>query len=192
MIGPNLGAAAYLVLLLLVIGGFLVVEMRTRPGATLRMMLTWVLIFMAALAIAGLWPQLRQAVAPQAMKIGDRRLEVPIARDGHAYLTAQVNGTDVLFVVDTGASVVALTRRDAQKVGLDPDRLAYYGIAQTANGRVQTAPVVLKSIRIGDFSSRNVAGMVIDGDVGVSLLGMAYLRRFGRVSFESDRLIMEW
>lgn len=192
MTGSGLGTAAYLILLLLVIGGFLVVEFRMRPGSTIRMMIAWALIFMGALAVAGLWPQLRHAVAPNALQVGENRLEVPIARDGHAYLTAQVNGTDVLFVVDTGASVVALSQRDAQRVGLEPDRLAYYGLAQTANGRVQTAPVVLSSVQIGDFVSRNVSGMVIDGDVGMSLLGMAYLRRFGRISFERDRLIMEW
>lgn len=183
---------AYLLLLLVVVGGFLGVELRSRPGSTLRMMAAWALIFAGALAVAGLWPQLREAVAPQVLQTGPNRLEVPIARDGHAYLVAQVNGQDVRFVVDTGASLVALSRADARRIGLDPDRLAYFGLAQTANGRVRTAPVVLKRVQIGDFTAENVNGVVIDGDVGMSLLGMAYLRRFGRVSFEGDRLILEW
>lgn len=188
----SLGNVAYLALLLIAVGGWLVVELRARPGSTLRAMAAWALIFAGALAVAGLWPQVRNAVMPQAMTVGDGRLEVPMARDGHAYLVAQVNGVDVRFVVDTGASVVALSRDDARKVGLDPDGLAYFGMAQTANGRVQTAPVTLKSVAIGGFTSRNVSGVVIDGDVGTSLLGMAFLRRFGRVSFEGNRLILEW
>ncbi len=186
------GNAAYLVLLLIAVGGWLLVEFRARPGSTLRAMAAWGLIFAGAMAVAGLWPQIRNAALPQALSVGDGRLEVPIARDGHAYLTAQVNGVPVRFVVDTGASLVALGRADARKVGLDPDRLAYFGIAQTANGRVQTAPVTLDSVSIGGFTSRKVAGVVIDGDVGTSLLGMEFLRRFGRVSFEGGRLILEW
>lgn len=191
MIG-GLGNAAYLLLLLVAVGGWLVVELRSRPGSTLRAMAAWGLIFAGALAVAGLWPQIRNAAIPQALSVGDNRLEVPIARDGHAYLTAQVNGVPVRFVVDTGATLVALGRRDARKVGLDPDGLAYFGVAQTANGRVQTAPVTLDSLAIGGFASRKVAAVVIDGDVGTSLLGMEVLRRFGRVSFEGGRLILEW
>ena len=186
------GSLAYLVLLLIAVGGWLVVELRARPGSTLRMMAAWVLIFAGALAVAGLWPQIRQAAMPQALSVGEGRLEVPLSRDGHAYLTARVNGVPVRFVVDTGASMVALDRGDARRVGLDPDALAYFGIAQTANGRVQTAPVTLDSVSIGDFTSRNVSGVVIDGEVGTSLLGMAFLSRFGRVSFEGNRLILEW
>lgn len=186
------GSAAYLILLLIAIGGWLVVEFRARPGSTLRAMAAWVLIFAGAMAVAGLWPHIRDAAVPQAMQVSDGRLEVPIGRDGHAYLTAQVNGVDVRFVVDTGASMVALSRDDARRVGLDPDRLAYFGLAQTANGRVSTAPVTLDSVVIGDFSASKVPGVVISGDVGMSLLGMTFLNRFGRVSFEGNRLVLEW
>ena len=186
------GSAAYLVLLLIAIGGWLVVELRARPGSTLRAMAAWVLIFAGAMAVAGLWPHIRDAAVPQALQVGEGRLEVPIGRDGHAYLTAQVNGVDVRFVVDTGASLVSLSRADARRVGLDPDRLAYFGLAQTANGRVSTAPVTLDSVTIGDFTARKVPGVVIDGDIGISLLGMTFLNRFGRVSFEGNRLVLEW
>lgn len=182
----------YLVVLLLVLGGFLLVEFRGRMGSGLRMFAAWVLIFIGAIAVAGLWPLIQQTVAPQAVQTGDGEMMIPIRRDGHAYLTAKVNGVDVRFVVDTGASLVALSRDDAERVGLNPDDLAYYGLAQTANGRVRTAPVMLKSISIGDFVGHDVSGAVIDGDVGMSLLGMAFLSRFARVSFEGDRLMLEW
>src|SRR5699024_2738848 len=154
-----------------------------RMGAGMRMFAAWILIFIGALAVAGLWPQLQQLIAPQAVQTGEGEMMIPIRRDGHAYLTAKVNGVDVRFVVDTGASLVALSREDAARVGLDPDGLAYYGLAQTANGRVRTAPVMLETISIGEFTSHNVSGAVIDGDVGMSLLGMAFLRRFARISF---------
>lgn len=183
---------AYLALLLVAIGGFLLVELRARPGKTLRQAAAWVLIFVGAIAVAGLWPQLRDAISPRPVVTGERTMQIPIARDGHAHLTAQVNGEDVSFVVDTGASLIALSRRDARRVGIDPDSLAYYGQAQTANGIVATAPVRLAEVTIGAFTVERVEAVVIDGDIGTSLLGMTFLRRFARVSFERDRLLLEW
>lgn len=184
--------AIYLGLLLLVVGGFILVEFRTRPGTTFRMVAAWVLIFAGLLSVYGLWPHLRNTIAPSAMMIADNRIEIPISRDGHAYVVAQVNDTPIRFVVDTGASMVSLSRKDAAKLGLEPDRLVYYQKAQTANGIVATAPVTLSSIDIGEFGVRNIKAVVIDGDVGTSLLGMEYLRHFTRVSFERDRLLLEW
>ena len=76
-------------------------------------------------------------------------------------------------------------------MGLDPDDLAYVGTAMTANGRVETAPVTIDRIAIGDIVDRNVRAYVIGADLDGSLLGMSYLRTFARVSFEGDLLILE-
>ena len=76
-------------------------------------------------------------------------------------------------------------------MGLDPDGLAYVGTAMTANGRVQTAPVTIDEIAIGEILDRNVRAWVIGADLDGSLLGMSYLRTFARVSFEGDLLILE-
>lgn len=182
----------YLGLLLLVTVGFALVQFRTRPGTALRMAAGWVLIFTGILAIYGLWPHLRDTISSSAVMISENQIQVPIRRDGHAYLTAEVNGSNVRFVVDTGASLVALTRKDAERLGLEPDKLIYYDKANTANGVVATAPVTIDTLRIGDFTGRNIKAVVIDGDLGISLLGMEYLRQFARVSFERDRLLLEW
>lgn len=189
--GEDFGRAAYLVLLLIAVGGFLLVEMRARPGKTLRFAAAWGMIFLGAIAIAGMWDDIRNTVSPQARMIEGGRIEVPMGNDGHYHLTAQVNGTDLRFIVDTGASTIALGESDARKVGIDPDGLGYVGQAQTANGTVQTATVILDSVVIGDIHDDDVPAMVLRSDLGTSLMGMSYLSRFARVSIEGNRLILE-
>ena len=189
--GDEFARVAYLVLLLIAVGGFLLVELRERPGKTLRMVAAWGLIFLGAIALAGLWPDIRNAISPEARVLEGNRIEVPVGNDGHYHLTAQVNDVNVRFVIDTGASSIALGPRDAERVGIDLENLAYIGQAQTANGTVETAPVRLDSVIIGDIRDEGVPAMVLRADLDQSLMGMSYLSRFARVSIEAGRLILE-
>lgn len=186
----NFMRAAYLVLLLIAVGGFLIVEMRDRPGKTMRQAAAWLLIFLGTIAVAGLWPDIRNAIAPQQVMEGGR-IEVPLGPDGHYRLTAELNGESVRFVVDTGASDIALTREDARRIGINPDNLAYTQTAMTANGPVGSAPVRINSFRLGDFHDENVPASVNEGEMFGSLLGMSYLSRFARISIEGGRLVLE-
>ena len=174
--------------LLLVIGGAMIFELAGRGGQVLRQLMLWVVIFAGA-TLAADW--YIEGNAPRQQVLEGGRIEIPVGRDGHFHLTAQVNGEPVRFMVDTGASSIALGPTDARRVGLDPDGLAYVGTAMTANGRVQTAPVTIDEIAIGDILDRNVRAWVIGADLDGSLLGMSYLRTFARVSFEGDLLILE-
>ena len=189
--GDNFARLAYLVLLLIAVGGFLLVELRERPGKTLRMAAAWGMIFLGAIALSGLWPDIRNAITPEVRMLEGGRIEVPIGDDGHYHLTAEVNGTAIRFVIDTGASSIALGPRDAERIGIDPENLAYIGEAQTANGTVETAPVNLDSVTIGDIRDESVPAVVLRADLEQSLMGMSYLSRFARVSIEGNRLILE-
>lgn len=182
---------AYLGLLLLAIGGFLVVEFRRDAGSTLRAVLAWGLIFLAAIGAVGLWEDIGRDVMPRQAMVSPTRIEVPLGTDGHFHLTAELNGAPVRFIVDTGASAIALAPRDARRAGIDLDRLVYAGRARTANGTVPTATIRLDRVAIGDIVDENVPAMVIQGGLDRSLLGMDYLRRFARVGFEGDLLVLE-
>ncbi|MTH65104.1 retropepsin-like aspartic protease family protein [Paracoccus shanxieyensis] len=189
--GEEFGRVAYLVLLLVAVGGYLVVELRTRPGKSMRFASAWAMIFLGAIAIAGMWGDIRNTISPQARVLEGGRVEVPLGQDGHYHLTADVNGTPLRFIVDTGASTIALGADDARRVGIDPASLGYLGQAQTANGTVPTATVMLDSVTIGDIHDEQVPALVLQSEIGVSLMGMSYLSRFARVSIESNRLILE-
>lgn len=189
--GEDFPRLAYFALLLIAVGGYAVVEFRKAPGRTVRHGLVWGFIFLGLIAVAGLWPDIRQSISPRQQLLEGGRIEVPLGNDGHYQLTAEVNGAPVRFIVDTGASFIALTRQDAETVGIDPDGLAYAGQARTANGVIATAPVILRSVTIGDIHDDNVQAMVLSSELPGSLMGMNYLSRFARVSIENGLLILE-
>lgn len=179
----------YLVLLLIVVGGYALVESRKNLGKVLHQAAIWLLIFLGAIAIAGLWPTIRQAARPtQAVAIAGG-IEVPVSDDGHFYVTAKINDADVRFVIDTGASTIVLNGRDAERAGFDPATLNFLGKAMTANGEVPTAPVRLARFDLEGMIDENIAASVNGGELDTSLLGMSYLSRY-EMTLSKDRLVL--
>lgn len=185
------GRLIYLVLLGSVIGAYFFVSNRDKLGQMARQAVLWGLIFVGVIAGVGLWQDIRDDVAPRQSVFADgTRVEVPRSFDGHYYLTLDVNGTPVEFVVDTGATDIVLSRQDALRVGIDTDALAYIGSANTANGVVRTARATLDSLALGPIVDRNVAVWVNEGEMQGSLLGMAYLQRFDRLDISDGKLVL--
>ena len=131
-----------------------IVASRTNLGKTLQQAGIWVLIFMGAVAVIGIWPEIKNTLTPRQAYVGDSTIVLPKARDGHYYMTLEVNGVPVDFVIDTGASQVVLSREDAQRIGIDLTSLAYLGTANTANGAVRTASVRLDTVVFGGHPRR--------------------------------------
>ena len=98
------------------------------------------------------------------------------SENGHYYPRVTINGIGVRMVVDTGATVVALSAEDARKIGIDPQSLQFTGKADSANGPMRTAPVTLPEINIEGIVLRNVRASCCF--TGVSMLGMSALERF--------------
>ena len=190
MDGDSIARLGYLALLLAAVGGWMIVEYRGRLGQALRTAAAWGLIFLGAMAAYGLWNDIRgPGTGPGQILTEAGKVELPRAPDGHYYATLSVNGTEVQFMADTGASTMVLTRGDARRIGIDPDGLAYLGQAYTANGVVRTARVTLDNVTLGPFSDMSVAAWVNEGEMDVSLLGMDYLGRF-RIEIAGDRMIL--
>jgi aspartyl protease family protein len=120
--------------------------------------------------------------------IGAGAFSVARAADGQFHLDATVNGQPVHFVVDTGASGIALSRADAVRLGFDPARLDYSERFRTANGDSRGAPVRLDSLTLGEIRFSDVPASVAGGDLDESLLGMALLERFARIEISGDTL----
>lgn len=164
---------------------------RSRAGQTLRNGTVWIIIFVGVVAGFGLWDDIRDDFMPKQTAFADQgRVEVPRSRDGHYYMTADINGIPVDFVVDTGATEIVLTREDAERAGMAVDRLQFYGRASTANGEVRTAPVRLDSVDIGGIRDTNVPAFVNEGQMFQSLLGMSYLHRWDRIEIADGKLIL--
>jgi len=112
--------------------------------------------------------------------------------DGHYWAKALVNKkTTVQFLVDTGASVVALTYKDAQKIGLNPNKLDYNARISTAGGVTFGAYVTIDSIRINQVQVKNIEAVVIKEGLDKSLLGMSFLRQLYSYEFRGERMIIK-
>ncbi|MFY0645863.1 retropepsin-like aspartic protease family protein [Sulfitobacter geojensis] len=185
------GNLIYLVVLLVMVAGWFFMQSREGLNKTLQFGAVWAMIFIGGAAAVGLWQDIsRDARTPQFSVAGSDQIVVPRARDGHYYLTAQVNDAAVRFVVDTGATDMVLTQADAKRAGLDPETLAYLGRANTANGEVRTAFVRLEQVQLGEIVDRDVAAVVNEGQMEQSLLGMGYLQRWGRIEIAGGELIL--
>ncbi len=187
------GRLIYLLVLLAMVAGWFFMQGRGEGfNKTLQQAAIWGLILTGAAAGYGLWGDISRssAVTQQSYEGGIGAVTIPRARDGHYYLTMQINGASIRFVVDTGASDMVLTRADAQRVGLSPDTLNYLGRANTANGEVRTAFVRLSEVQLGTVRDFDVSAVVNDGDMTQSLLGMGYLQRWGRIEISNNELIL--
>jgi aspartyl protease family protein len=190
--GEQIGSLVYLLLLAAVIGGWFFVSQRGNLGKLVQYAAIWSFIFLGAIVAVGLWTDIRQTVVPrQSVMMDGARVEVPRHSDGHYYLTMEVNGTPIRFVVDTGATELVLSREDAERAGLETDALIYSGQAFTANGMVQTAPVLLETVALGKALDLGVPAVVNGAEMQDSLLGMSYLQHFDRIEISDGTLLLE-
>ena len=119
--------------------------------------------------------------------------DVVIRAGNHGHFVAEVtvDGTDVRFLVDTGASDVVLSPADAERLGFDPARLRFSKFYRTANGTVRGAPVRLSEMKIGPIRVTDVRASVNEADMNRSLLGMSFLNRLSGYAVEGGRLILK-
>lgn len=110
--------------------------------------------------------------------------------DGHFYANAKVNGASVRLMVDTGASLVVLTKADAQAIGLQFSEQEFTGSAESAGGAVKTKPVTLGRLAVGNLEAQNVNAVIIDSSLSKSLLGQSWLSRVGNVTIEGDQMVL--
>ena len=110
--------------------------------------------------------------------------------DGHFWAEAQANGARVRFLVDTGATTVALTADDARRLGLEVATLAYTLPVRTASGEAKAAPVKLDYVSISGARIENVDALVVRDGLPASLLGMSYLGRLSSFEATPEGLIL--
>ncbi len=126
-----------------------------------------------------------------AQPSGARAMTVSADLQGHFILHPTLDGRRVRMLVDTGASLVALSAEDAGLAGITVAERDFTRPIQTANGIVKAAPVKIRELRVGDILVRDVEALVLPaGKLGTSLLGMTFLRRLGGFGISSGRLTL--
>ena len=118
------------------------------------------------------------------------KIIINMSYGNHFYANVKVNNKNIRFMIDTGATDMVLSLRDAKKAGINIAKLIFNKPYQTANGISYGASVVLKDVKFGNLNLKNVRASVNSSDMGVSLLGMSFLRNFKKYEFYQNRLIL--
>lgn len=180
-----------------VIGASLFLHRRLPLGHALKYAAVWLALGAGLVLAYGFRYEARdlgerlmaELVPHQAIERGSA-VEIRAGGHGHFVLEAAVNGVNLRFLVDTGASDVVLSPADAARLGFDTDQLSFTKIYQTANGTVQGAPVRLTRIAVGSIVIEDVPASVNAAAMGRSLLGMSFLNRLSGYEVRDDRLIL--
>jgi len=188
----------YLLLLLVLIGSSVVLHTRSQPGSAIRNAALWVAIGLVLVIgysyrdeFADLRARITGELLPGEGQVVAEDAVMFRARDnGHFLIDALVDGKRIQFMVDTGASDVVLTPRDAERLGLDPESLDYSRIYETANGTVRGAPIRLGEIVVGPIRLTNVEASVNQMPMRRSLLGMSFLGRLSGYEVRGDKLTL--
>lgn len=121
-----------------------------------------------------------------------RTVELSARSGGHYFVEAEINGRPVAVMVDTGATMVALTYDDARRAGLAPRDSDFTHRVSTANGVARVAPVTLDRIQIGGILVRDVQAAVLEeGKLQTTLLGMSFLGKLSSFSMKQGKLVLE-
>lgn len=134
----------------------------------------------------------RQAMPVEPPSSNPDSVVVPADAMGHFRVEGRIDGQIVQFVVDTGASVVALTSDDAASLGIRPAPIDFRALVKTANGTVRAAPIKLNMVEVGNLMIRDVAAMVLpDKALSDNLLGLSFLSRLRHFEYTDGKMVLE-
>jgi aspartyl protease family protein len=143
-------------------------------------------------------PALASAISPKATPVetsvptGLRSISIPRDARGHFLTEGRIDGQRIGFMVDTGASVIALNEKSAARFGLRPLRSEYNAVVNTANGTVKAARTRLAMVEIGGLVVRDVDAMILpDEALSENLLGLSFLSKLKRFEYANGRMVLE-
>jgi aspartyl protease family protein len=123
---------------------------------------------------------------------GTRSLSIPRDARGHFAAEGRIDGQRLAFMIDTGASVVALNESSAARFGLRPTPGQYTAAVTTANGTVKAARMRLPMVEVGDLIVRDVDAMVLpDRALSENLLGLSFLSKLKRFAYANGQMVLE-
>ena len=128
----------------------------------------------------------------QPPQTGPRSLSIPRDARGHFQAEGRIEGQRIDFMVDTGASVIALNEKSAARFGLRPQRGDYNATVTTANGTVKAARTRLAMVELGGLVVRDVDAMVLpDEALSENLHGLSFLSKLKRFEYAGGRMVLE-
>jgi aspartyl protease family protein len=123
---------------------------------------------------------------------GNRSISIPSDSRGHFRTEGRIDGQRIGFMVDTGASMIALNETSAARFGLRPSRGDYNATVTTANGTIKAARTRLAMVDVGGLVVRDVDAMVLpDEALSENLLGLSFLSKLRRFEYANGKMVLE-
>ena len=130
--------------------------------------------------------------SPAIAPTGTRSLSIPRDARGHFQAEGRIDGQRIDFMIDTGASMVALNEKSAARFGLRPSPSDYKASVNTANGIIKAAPARIAMIELGELTVRDVDAMVLpDEALSENLLGLSFLSKLKRFEYANGKMVLE-
>jgi aspartyl protease family protein len=132
------------------------------------------------------------ALAATPVQASGRSLSIARDRRGHFATEGRIDGQRIAFMIDTGASVVALNETSAARFGLRPSRGDYNTAVATANGTIKAARARIPMVELGELVVRDVDAMVLpDEALSENLLGLSFLSKLKRFEYANGQMVLE-
>jgi len=182
--------------LALVIAGGVVAARAPRAGVAVRRLGNLLMLVVFGLAVMRFvrmdpaFDAALHAVGAPEQSVSGGETRIPLSQDGHYWITAKLNGTPLRLMVDTGATVTAISADVAEAAGIEPDPLRPEARVDTANGSVTAAPASIESLRFGSIAARDLDAIIMPGADGPNVLGMNFLTRLKGWRVEDGVLIL--
>ena len=119
-----------------------------------------------------------------------KEVRVPMSPSGHFIATVSINGSRHRMMIDTGATVTALSTDTAEAAGLEPDPVPIPVVLQTANGAVRAQTATVPELRLGDIVARDIKVVVSPSFGDLDVLGMNFLSKLASWRVENNTLIL--
>ncbi len=188
-------AATCVALALVIVGGALAarggrIGKAVRFAGNLLMLAVFGLAVMRFVRMDPSFDAALHSIGAPAQTVSGGETRIPLGADGHYWITARLNGTRMRLMVDTGATVTALSSDVAEAAGITPDPLRPDAMVETANGTVTAAPARIDELRFGSIAARDLDAIVMPGQGGPNVLGMNFLTRLKGWRVEEGLLIL--
>ncbi|RVT40705.1 retropepsin-like aspartic protease family protein [Sphingobium algorifonticola] len=187
----------YALILLLVGSAFLTRRVPWRSA--FGMILAWIAIFAVVLVaisyreeLAGVFRRVSGDVLGRPRQTTDgSSMRVAVASDGHYWVEGTINGTSARFLIDSGATVTALSTETARAAGIVPDRQRMPVVMQTANGPVEAQRARVTELVVGSIRMHDVPVVVAPQFGKINVIGMNMLSRLQSWQVRNGEMVLE-
>lgn len=188
--GNDWGSLIYQLIFLGILLSSFFIRTNTERGNKLKQLAIWLVIIFVGVIVYNNKYLLKNFVPYVASNVGENTLEIQKSSDKHFYITLELNGKNVLFLIDTGATTTSLTMKDAERIGIDTSKLKFNQMVNTANGITYNASAEVKDVKLNKYSIGSMWILVSKDLGGNSLLGMNFLNKLKGYDIRNDRMIL--